>query len=386
MSTIYTGNPANVTTPLVVSTFTGVTGAAISPIVITTPTNHLYATNDSVTVSGVTGNTAANGTFSIIVLSPTTFSLTGTTGNYAYTGGGTSSNNSLTPQFTIPSDGDAFNAAAFNVPYQAIADRTQFLASKLIVVPSLTVLAAIPAPASGSVRHVVGQGLYTFQPSATAGLVPFRVAAADGTAGGWLASSAYQTSLVRYLTLNNARISASVGAVVGVLASVGLTNNIDFAYPTVAQAAVGDRGFYTNVVYSAGAGSYAWSMPLDQSLIDGSTLSSATLYFTPIGGHAAVPTVQPWIGIIRNVRAGYNPTSGKLKSGATGYTQLAAATVGAYQVDQALVFAPDQNNLIDLTTYSYLLVIGDEGAGNMIPGNRFAQVALNMTAIPDGRR
>jgi len=131
MSTIYTGNPANITTPLVVSTFTGVTGAAVTPIVITTPTNHLYATGDSVTVSGVTGNTAANGTFSIIVLSPTTFSLTGTTGNGAYAGGGTSSDNSLTPQFTLPSDGDAFNASAFNVPYQAIADRTQFLATRI---------------------------------------------------------------------------------------------------------------------------------------------------------------------------------------------------------------------------------------------------------------
>ena len=120
--------------------------------------------------------------------------------------------------------------------------------------------------------------------------------------------------------------------------------------------------------------------------MDGSTLSSATLYFRPIGGHASVPTVQPWVGIIRNVRTAYNPFADKLKSGATGYTQLAAASVAAYQVDQALVFTPDQNNLIDLSTYSYLLVIGDEGAGNMLAGNRYAQVALAMTAIPDARR
>ena len=128
MSTIYTGNPANVTTPLA-ATVTGATNVA--PIVITTVANHLYATNDLVTVSGVTGNTAANGAWTIIVLSPTTFSLTGTTGNGAYAGGGTCSDNSLTPQFTLPSDGDAFNAAAFNVPYQAIADRTQFLALRV---------------------------------------------------------------------------------------------------------------------------------------------------------------------------------------------------------------------------------------------------------------
>ena len=384
MSTIYTGNPANVTTPLT-ATVTGATNVA--PIVITTVANHLYATNDLVTVSGVTGNTAANGAWTIIVLSPTTFSLTGTTGNGAYAGGGTCSDNSLTPQFTIPSDGDAFNVSSVNVAMQAIADRTQYLALRVVPLASLAALASILAPANGAGRHVVGQGLYTFQTSATAGLLPFRVAAADGTAGGWVVSSAYQTALTRFVTLNgNVRISASVGAIAPVLTVNALTNNMDFAYPTVAQAGLSDRGFFTNIVYSAGAGSYAWSMPLDQSLVDGSTLSSATLYFTPVGGHVAVPTIQPWIGIIRNVRAGYNPTSTKLKSGATGYTQLAAATVVAYQVDQALVFTPDQNNLIDLTTYSYLLVIGDEGAGNMIPGNRFAQVALSMTAIPDARR
>ena len=130
MSTIYTGNPANVTTPLA-ATVTATTGAAVAPIVITTVANHLYATNDLVTVSGVTGNTAANGAWTIIVLSPTTFSLTGTTGNGAYAGGGTCSDNSLTPQFTIPSDGDAMSASSINVPYQALADRTQYLALRL---------------------------------------------------------------------------------------------------------------------------------------------------------------------------------------------------------------------------------------------------------------
>ena len=60
-----------------------------SPIVITTATNHNYTTGDTVTIRRVLGNLAANVTDNvIIVLSATTFSLTGTTGNGVFSGNG----------------------------------------------------------------------------------------------------------------------------------------------------------------------------------------------------------------------------------------------------------------------------------------------------------
>ena len=65
---------------------TGATNAA--PIVITS-TAHGLTTGQRVTISGVLGNTAANGTFTIIRIDANTFSLNGTTGNGAYTSGGT---------------------------------------------------------------------------------------------------------------------------------------------------------------------------------------------------------------------------------------------------------------------------------------------------------
>lgn len=87
-------------------TISGATDA--SPIVITTSAPHGLVTGDWVYISGVGGNTAANasnsyfgaspsftaspgaqGAQQIIVLSSTTFSLTGSTGNAAYTSGGT---------------------------------------------------------------------------------------------------------------------------------------------------------------------------------------------------------------------------------------------------------------------------------------------------------
>jgi len=67
-------------TALVVSAATNAT-----PIAVTTSTNHGYATNDVVTISGAQGNTAADGTWVITVTGATTFTLTGSAGNGAYT-------------------------------------------------------------------------------------------------------------------------------------------------------------------------------------------------------------------------------------------------------------------------------------------------------------
>lgn len=69
-----------------VKSITGATNA--SPIVVTI-TAHGYATGDQATIIGVLGNTAANGTWTITVLTANTFSLTGAVGNGAYTSGGT---------------------------------------------------------------------------------------------------------------------------------------------------------------------------------------------------------------------------------------------------------------------------------------------------------
>jgi len=75
------------TEPVNSRTVTGATNA--SPIVITTGGGHLLHTGQTVSISGVGGNTAANGEWVVTVLTSTTFSLNGSTGNGAYGGGGT---------------------------------------------------------------------------------------------------------------------------------------------------------------------------------------------------------------------------------------------------------------------------------------------------------
>ncbi|HET6327853.1 MAG TPA: hypothetical protein VFG04_24425, partial [Planctomycetaceae bacterium] len=93
-----------------------------SPIVITSPNNGL-ATNDVVSIGGVLGNTNANDTYTITVLNPNQFELNGSTGNGAYTGGGTwafSPNNSsyIEPNFSwVP---------PYQPAYDPVTDRVYF--------------------------------------------------------------------------------------------------------------------------------------------------------------------------------------------------------------------------------------------------------------------
>lgn len=71
----------------ITASVTGATNA--TPIVITTGSASGVVTGDQVVVSGVTGNTAANGTFTITTLTTTTFELNASAGNGAFVAGGT---------------------------------------------------------------------------------------------------------------------------------------------------------------------------------------------------------------------------------------------------------------------------------------------------------
>lgn len=68
-------------------TITGATNA--SPIVLASSNANLVSTGQPVTIASVGGNTNANGTFLATAVDATHFSLQGSTGNSAYTSGGT---------------------------------------------------------------------------------------------------------------------------------------------------------------------------------------------------------------------------------------------------------------------------------------------------------
>jgi len=70
-------------TPAQTGTVTGATNA--SPIVVTSA-GHGLTTGTRVTITGATGNTAANTTTTVTVVDANTFSLDGTTGNGTFSG------------------------------------------------------------------------------------------------------------------------------------------------------------------------------------------------------------------------------------------------------------------------------------------------------------
>jgi hypothetical protein len=128
MSTIYSGNPSNVTTPLVRNV--AGTASAAGLIRIQTTAAHLFSTYNTVELANVGGTTEANGTWVITVIDSTHFDLAGSTWANAWTSGGTATDFSLTPAATLPSDGEPATAASILASVQLLLDRTQYLQLK----------------------------------------------------------------------------------------------------------------------------------------------------------------------------------------------------------------------------------------------------------------
>ena len=77
-------------TPTVTAGHSGsITGATNATPIVITSANHGLQTGQVVAVSGVGGNTAANGTFPVVRVNANTFQLAGSVGDGDYTSGGT---------------------------------------------------------------------------------------------------------------------------------------------------------------------------------------------------------------------------------------------------------------------------------------------------------
>lgn len=131
MPTNYSGNPANITTPLN-RTIVDCTSGAGGLVMVETSASHLFATYDYVTISGVLGTTEANGTNQIEVVDATNFLLVGVPFVTAYSSGGSVDDISLTPYFQIPDDGESGTAQSIEASIQMLADRSQFIWGHLV--------------------------------------------------------------------------------------------------------------------------------------------------------------------------------------------------------------------------------------------------------------
>ncbi len=128
MTLNYSGDPANVTTPLT-ATITNCADNGAGLVRVTTSSSHLFSTFDWVTIAGVVGCTEANTGVAITVISSTTFDLVGVSFVNPYTSGGTATDHSLSPWGTFAEDGEPGTVASMEAFMQLLADRTQWLAN-----------------------------------------------------------------------------------------------------------------------------------------------------------------------------------------------------------------------------------------------------------------
>lgn len=109
LSTVIPSNGEPVEPGISAAPISGATNAA--PIVVHTGVSHGLSSGNVVSIEGVLGNTAANGVWTITVVDATHFSLNGSSGNGAYTGGGQLDGgdlglvDSVIQQYCVP-DGD----------------------------------------------------------------------------------------------------------------------------------------------------------------------------------------------------------------------------------------------------------------------------------------
>ena len=127
-----------------------------SPIVITTPVNHGFNDNDQVVVSGVTGNTSANGTYNITITGLTTFELNGSIGNNTYNNGGSVTKTGL--QLTVSFGfNDEKNSVVCVGPVKTTETRV-----------STTTISAVLLGGSGTLADLLGFSTACLDPPATA--------------------------------------------------------------------------------------------------------------------------------------------------------------------------------------------------------------------------
>lgn len=287
---------------------------------------------------------------------------------------------------TLVSDGDGpgIKAADVNPEFEGLADGVAFGDQRTTPLADLAALAAITTPADGSVRHVEGQGFYVFRTAYTTGLSTIRVPAADATPGGWKSSTMHEASFNRMVpcSLING-ISATVG---GTLAQVdGSTATIVFVPLAPGDGQREGGSFVCNRTFTGATNYQAYYLPIDEFLVDGATLNTATLYFRPVAGHLGLPSRMPRWTICRVPITGYVPTIQNLSSLIFTPLSPTPGSAALYQADQSIPWINDIAFVVDRTAFRYFAIILDDAGTNAIVGNAYHAVRLEFT-LADARR
>lgn len=173
-----------------------------SAAVVTTTLNHGLTTGNSTTISGALGMTGANGTWTVTVLTPTTFSIPyNSTSAATYTGGGVLTPNARNQSVTINDYPDTYTIPFVVPPVQSVEVSLTWNTTSTNIVSAAS-MAAVGAPAMVDYINSIPVGapinLFELQNA-------FQIATAS------ILPTALLTRMVFVVTIDGVVVSPSVG-------------------------------------------------------------------------------------------------------------------------------------------------------------------------------
>lgn len=299
--------------------------------------------------------------------------------------------------YTIPDDGDAVDASAVNVAFEALGDRTESLGLSRASLVDIAALTALLVPTDGMVRHVLGFGFYTFVSASTVTVEsPAVVAAGDATAGRWIADEDHAVSIVRTtwptftggsrtrtraLSVHDYRITEL---------NVARARTASFVpyFLDGSPAPVGGDASYADGTFifknaPTSTLTQGISICIDPYVHNGARLASVSALISGAASHAGLTLTQASIGVFRKpILSNLSPLT--LRAAAD-FLNDAQGSTAAYQANHTLTLTTDQFNIIDSSAFSYFVQIWNEFGSQSLPGLSVYGLALNFDGIADMR-
>jgi hypothetical protein len=401
MPTTYDGVPGNVTFPAPLNI---ASTSAANPTTITTSTAHNLKTGTKVSINGHAVNAGVNGYWTITNTGTNTFTIpVASSGDSSATG--TVQSLRLGPSTTLPTDGtggtsiDPANASSIATPLETIVDAINYLYWQLV---ANFFDATIGGTIGGGCSF--GSSVVFNGPVAFAGSGFVQTSGAQQIVANFLDSISSQAiGGIQADAVKSIISSVVAGIQSGVAGGIALSGgNADWIRYIVTRSTtrwiqpwfsnVLGTG-WQNLILSGGlegpANGNSTVIALLPALINGSTsgamLTDVELRMCVIGTHTGgVPAVMPTVDVRKAVFTPGSPTSSvSLFSG--GAQSIPTPASGAAWYDsgnvQSFHFTPDQNNVIDLTTGNYYIVLTDENGANSQAGDVYLAFGLTFSGI-----
>lgn len=277
--------------------------------------------------------------------------------------------------YTIPDDSDPPTAAAMNPGFEALGDRTAWLKKRvdaLVPLANLAALTAITTPDNDMLRLVERYGWYSFDASATdTAHSPWILAANDATPGRWVRDGSHTRKVHRVFSAARG-FTTALGGVRTKAAAFhphSITTQYLGSYPsgiiTYSESSIVNGGLVFPVAFVSGpTGGVQWC--LDDVLIEGATLEAVWALVDPANGRAGLPSNPISVGVFKSDIA----TGSMVSLRNTGdFVDDPSASVAAYEANHALIYTPNQHNVISKIVQSYYLQVWNEWGTNILNDN-----------------